>query len=62
MKAWETGRSHAVCDRVQAHYMDRDVYGSDWFKAAAMLESIAWHEPLEAKNGRSYRKRCCSSS
>ncbi|MFE2431609.1 hypothetical protein ACFXJ5_33360 [Streptomyces sp. NPDC059373] len=30
--------------------MGRDVYGSDWLKAAAMLESTALHEPLEDKN------------
>ncbi|MFD5234968.1 hypothetical protein ACFWJ5_42130 [Streptomyces qaidamensis] len=26
------------------------MYASDWLKAAALLESIALHEPLEAKN------------
>lgn len=30
--------------------MGRDVYASDWLKAAAMLETIVLHEPLEAKN------------
>lgn len=30
--------------------MGRDVYASDWLKAAAMLETVALHEPLEAKN------------
>ncbi|MFC9077946.1 hypothetical protein ACFTY7_13100 [Streptomyces sp. NPDC057062] len=40
----------AVCARVQAHHMGRDVYASDWLKAAAMLETITLHEPLEAKN------------
>ncbi|MEU2556448.1 hypothetical protein ABZ589_33030 [Streptomyces sp. NPDC013313] len=30
--------------------MGRDVYASDWLKAAAMLETITLHEPLEAKN------------
>ncbi|MER6560559.1 fic family toxin-antitoxin system, toxin component [Streptomyces sp. NPDC001027] len=46
----DLGVLDAVCARVQAHYMDRDVYASDWLKAAAMLESIALHEPLEARN------------
>ncbi|MFF1569347.1 hypothetical protein ACFVY1_38970 [Streptomyces sp. NPDC058293] len=40
----------AVCARVQVHYMGRDVYASDWLKAAAVLGTIALHEPLEAKN------------
>ncbi|WP_406490134.1 hypothetical protein [Streptomyces phaeochromogenes] len=30
--------------------MGRDVYSSDWLKAAAMLESVALHEPLDDKN------------
>jgi death-on-curing protein len=30
--------------------MGRDVYGSGWLKAAAMLESTALHEPLEDRN------------
>ncbi|MEU5438739.1 fic family toxin-antitoxin system, toxin component [Streptomyces sp. NPDC020719] len=46
----DLGVLDAVCARVQAHYMGRDVYASDWLKAAAMLETIALHEPLEAKN------------
>lgn len=47
----DLGVLDAVCARVRAHYMGRDVYASDWLKAAAMLESIALHEPLEARNG-----------
>ncbi|MER6205955.1 fic family toxin-antitoxin system, toxin component [Streptomyces sp. NPDC001642] len=46
----DLGVLDAVCARAQAHYMGRDVYASDWLKAAAMLESIALHEPLEARN------------
>lgn len=46
----DLGVLDAACARVQAHYMGRDVYGSDWLKAAAMMETIALHEPLEAKN------------
>ncbi|MEU1077289.1 MULTISPECIES: fic family toxin-antitoxin system, toxin component [unclassified Streptomyces] len=46
----DLGVVDAVCARVQAHYMGRDVYASDWLKAAAMLETIALHEPLETKN------------
>jgi death-on-curing protein len=46
----DLGVLDAVCARVQAHYMGRDVNASDWLKAAAMLETIALHEPLEAKN------------
>lgn len=46
----DLGILDAACARVQAHYMGRDVYGSDWLKAAAMMETIALHEPLEAKN------------
>ncbi|MEV7392550.1 MULTISPECIES: fic family toxin-antitoxin system, toxin component [unclassified Streptomyces] len=46
----DLGVLDAVCARVQSHYMGRDVYASDWLKAAAMLETIALHEPLEAKN------------
>jgi len=34
--------------------MGQDVYSSDWLKAAAMLESIALHEPLFS------RLRCVS--
>lgn len=30
--------------------MGRDVYANDWLKGAAMLESLALHEPLEAKS------------
>ncbi|WP_158694517.1 hypothetical protein [Streptomyces canus] len=30
--------------------MGRDVYAGDWLKGAAMLETIALHEPLEAGN------------
>ncbi|MET7353092.1 type II toxin-antitoxin system death-on-curing family toxin [Streptomyces mirabilis] len=46
----DLGVLDGVCARVQAHYMGQDVYSSDWLKAAAMLESIALHEPLEDKN------------
>jgi death-on-curing protein len=46
----DLGILDAACARVQAHYMGRDVYASDWLKAAAMLETIALHEPLETKN------------
>ncbi|MFG2681307.1 type II toxin-antitoxin system death-on-curing family toxin [Streptomyces sp. NPDC048392] len=46
----DLGVLDAACARVQAHYMDRDVYASDWLKAAALMESIALFEPLEAKN------------
>ncbi|MEU9309682.1 fic family toxin-antitoxin system, toxin component [Streptomyces sp. NPDC048256] len=46
----DLGVLDAACARVQAHHMDRDVHASGWLKAAAMLESIALHEPLEAKN------------
>ncbi|MFF8264302.1 hypothetical protein [Streptomyces virginiae] len=30
--------------------MAQDVYGSLWLKAAAMLQTIVLHEPLEARN------------
>lgn len=46
----DLGVLDAACARAQAHYMGRDVYASAWLKAAAMLETIALHEPLEAKN------------
>ncbi|MFE2499593.1 fic family toxin-antitoxin system, toxin component [Streptomyces scopuliridis] len=46
----DLGVLDAVCARVQAHYMGRDVYASDWLKAVAMMETVALHEPLEAKN------------
>ncbi|MGW5732929.1 type II toxin-antitoxin system death-on-curing family toxin [Streptomyces sp. NPDC055261] len=46
----DLGVLDGACARVQAHYMGRDVYASHWLKAAALLESIALHEPLEAKN------------
>ncbi|WP_217215665.1 type II toxin-antitoxin system death-on-curing family toxin [Streptomyces sp. AC550_RSS872] len=46
----DLGVLDAACARVQAHYMGRDVYASDWLKAAALMESIALFEPLEAKN------------
>ncbi|MFG2440708.1 fic family toxin-antitoxin system, toxin component [Streptomyces sp. NPDC048508] len=46
----DLGVLDAVSARVQAHYMGRDVYASDWLKAAAMLETVALHEPLESKN------------
>ncbi|MFJ7078463.1 fic family toxin-antitoxin system, toxin component [Streptomyces sp. NPDC098781] len=46
----DLGVLDAVCARVQAHYMGRDVYSSDWLKASAMLETIALHEPLERRN------------
>jgi death-on-curing protein len=46
----DLGVLDGICARAQARYMGRDVYGSDWLKAAAMLESTALHEPLEDKN------------
>jgi death-on-curing protein len=46
----DLGVLDAICARACARYMGRDVYGSDWLKAAAMLESTALHEPLEDKN------------
>ncbi|MFE2536872.1 fic family toxin-antitoxin system, toxin component [Streptomyces sp. NPDC059371] len=46
----DLGVLDAVCARVQARYMGRDVYASDWLKASAMLETVALHEPLEARN------------
>lgn len=30
--------------------MDQDVYSSIWLKAAAMIQTIALHEPLENRN------------
>ncbi|OEJ22949.1 hypothetical protein AR457_37700 [Streptomyces agglomeratus] len=46
----DLGILDAVCARPRAHYMRRDVYSSPWLKAAAMLETIALHEPLEKMN------------
>jgi death-on-curing protein len=46
----DLGVLDGVCARARAHYMGRDVYASDWLKAAATLESISLHEPLEDKN------------
>ncbi|TKA02238.1 hypothetical protein [Actinacidiphila oryziradicis] len=46
----DLGVLDGICARARARYMGRDVYGSDWLKAAAMLESTALHEPLEDKN------------
>ncbi|MEU0947533.1 fic family toxin-antitoxin system, toxin component [Streptomyces canus] len=46
----DLGVLDAACARARAHYMGRDVYASDWLKAAAMMETTALHEPLEAKN------------
>ncbi|GHC45381.1 hypothetical protein [Streptomyces cinnamoneus] len=30
--------------------MEQDTYASDWLKAAALLQILAFHEPLEAHN------------
>lgn len=46
----DLGILDAACARARAHYMRRDVYGSLWLKAAAMLETIALLEPLEEMN------------
>ncbi|WP_327309824.1 fic family toxin-antitoxin system, toxin component (plasmid) [Streptomyces sp. NBC_01298] len=46
----DLGILDAVCARARAHYMHQDVYSSLWLKAAAMLETIVLHEPLEKKN------------
>jgi len=46
----DLGVLDAVCARAQAHYMGRDVYASEWLKAAAMLETVALHESLENRN------------
>ncbi|MFE7777670.1 fic family toxin-antitoxin system, toxin component [Streptomyces sp. NPDC057445] len=46
----DLGVLDAVCARVRARYMAQDVYGSLWLKAAAMLETIILHEPLEERN------------
>ncbi|MFE7332557.1 type II toxin-antitoxin system death-on-curing family toxin [Streptomyces sp. NPDC057565] len=46
----DLGILDGVCARVRAHYMSQDVYGSLWLKAAAMMESLVLHEPLEDKN------------
>ncbi|MFE4309191.1 type II toxin-antitoxin system death-on-curing family toxin [Streptomyces sp. NPDC056891] len=46
----DLGILDAACARARAHYMRQDVYGSLWLKAAAMLDTIVLHEPLEEKN------------
>jgi death-on-curing protein len=46
----DIGVLDAAACRVQAHYMGQDVYGSTWLKAAALMQTIALHEPLERDN------------
>ncbi|MFB7836121.1 fic family toxin-antitoxin system, toxin component [Streptomyces sp. NPDC056056] len=46
----DLGILDAACARARARYMDQDVYSSLWLKAAAMLDTIVLHEPLEEKN------------
>lgn len=40
----------AALARLHSHHMGRDVLGSDWFKAAALLETVARLQPLEDHN------------
>ena len=40
----------AALARTRSHHMGRDVLGSDWLKAAALLETIARLQPLEDRN------------
>jgi prophage maintenance system killer protein len=46
----DLGILDAACARTRACYMGRDVYSSDWLKAAALLQTLALHESLEAHN------------
>jgi prophage maintenance system killer protein len=46
----DLGVLDAAAARTPAHYMGRDVYASHWLKAAALIETLALHEPLEAHN------------
>ncbi|MEV7512025.1 fic family toxin-antitoxin system, toxin component [Streptomyces sp. NPDC091201] len=46
----DLGVLNAACARVQARYQEQDVYGSPWLKAAALMQTLALHEPLEARN------------
>lgn len=40
----------SILARPRAHYLGRDVCGTDWLKAAAMLETAARLRPLEQHN------------
>jgi len=40
----------AALARMRSHRMGRDVLGSDWLKAAALLETLARLKPLEDRN------------
>ncbi|OEJ21065.1 type II toxin-antitoxin system death-on-curing family toxin [Streptomyces subrutilus] len=46
----DMGVLDAACSRIQSRYLERDVYGSLWLKAAALMQTLALHEPLEAHN------------
>ncbi|MFF3691593.1 fic family toxin-antitoxin system, toxin component [Streptomyces sp. NPDC002187] len=46
----DLGVLDAACARTSARYMDQDVYGSTWLKAAALLQTLALHDPLEDRN------------
>ncbi|MFE3200397.1 fic family toxin-antitoxin system, toxin component [Embleya sp. NPDC055664] len=46
----DLGPLYAAIGRVQAHAMDRDVYGSDHLKAAALLQTLVRLPCLEHSN------------
>lgn len=46
----DLGVLDAALSRVRSRHMNQDVYGSHWLKAAAMLQTLALHAPLERHN------------
>jgi prophage maintenance system killer protein len=47
----DLGPLFATVARHRARAMERDVYGSDWLKAAALLHTLARLDSLEHSNG-----------
>jgi death-on-curing protein len=47
----DLGALFGAVARHRAHAMGRDVYGSDWLKAAALLHSLVRTPALEHSNG-----------
>ncbi|MEH6375870.1 fic family toxin-antitoxin system, toxin component [Streptomyces sp. KLMMK] len=46
----DLGVLDAAVARTHSRWMDQDVYASDWLRAAALLQTLVFHEPLEAHN------------
>ncbi|MFI0742378.1 fic family toxin-antitoxin system, toxin component [Streptomyces sp. NPDC021100] len=49
-QCWDIGALDAAVARTQAHRLGRDVYGSHWLQAGALLQILALLEPLEHSN------------